>query len=106
MSYRQSDFPPPSHWETAFWLLMSVLIVVLMLWLNGCAPPPRPENPTHAFDYCEADAIVSVGSVCDGQFTKHGLACVVCANVNECVDKKTVVYCAKSCFDPACEWRP
>ena len=105
MTYRHDDYPPAPKWELVIYFGLAFLILLLM-WLTGCAPKPAPDQFPPRADYCERDVILGVGSVCDAQFTKQGFPCVVCANVSECVDKRTMSYCAQSCMDPICEWRP
>lgn len=105
MAYRRDDYPPAPKWELVIYFGLAFLIL-LLTWLTGCGPRPIPDPLPPRADYCERDAIVSVGSVCDAQWTAQGFPCVVCANVSECVDKRTMVWCADSCMAHECEWRP
>jgi len=102
-------------------LSVSLALPLSLLVLCGCPPKPpivapiptteaqdmsQPDNTAPAVPACSTAAQLKQEDICDGFFTKNGLACARCSNVKGCVDSVLVMYCATGpcAYDPVCSY--
>jgi len=103
------------------YLLIAAALHLSLLALCGCPPKPpivtnvpdvKPsdmagaDSATPAIPACTTAAQLKQEDICDGFFTKDGLACARCSNVKGCMDSTLVMYCATGpcAYDPACSY--
>lgn len=91
---------------------MKKFITLLVFYVACCHPQPVPTPPPsplqgdmrlsipdggseYGLRFCPASMTVSYSDICDGMFTRSGLACAHCTGADSCYDKVDSVYCAR-----------
>jgi hypothetical protein len=81
-----------------------LIVAALLLGCHPRLPAHRVTTTTDGAPCPKTMALPSARDVCDGLFTRTGLACVRCA-APACVDQTDVVYCIRGTdcgADPLC----
>lgn len=86
-------------------------LVAILTPLGGCSKPYPIPPPLPPVDYDLADCPLDMelphsSDVCGNLETPEHLRCVRCEVKHGCLLRQAKVYCAVTCFDPACRPAP